>query len=95
MHTWGVFSFYSMGKKEYDKEPLSFSDQVSLLKSRGLKIENAGKAEQYLQAISYYRLSAYFLPYQKIKDTFDKGVTFKQIIDTYSFDRELRLLIFD
>ncbi len=36
-----------------------------------------------------------FLPYQQTKDHFNSGTTFKQIIRTYTFDRELRLLIFD
>jgi abortive infection bacteriophage resistance protein len=82
-------------KKVYNKTPLSFQDQINLLKIRKLDIDNAPKALSYLQEISYYRLSAYFLPYQRIKDQFDAGVTFNQIIRTYSFDRELRLLVFD
>lgn len=53
------------------------------------------KLSAYLQQISYYRLSAYFLPYQKTKDVFDDNTTFEKIIHTYAFDRELRLLIFD
>lgn len=84
-----------MSKKNYNKTPLSFQDQISLLKQRDLIIDNEPKAIDYLQEISYYRLSAYFLPYQKIKDKFNPSTNFKQIIDTYSFDRELRLLVFD
>lgn len=84
-----------MSKKNYDKTPLSFQDQINLLKSRDLIIPNEAKAISYLKEISYYRLSAYFLPYQKTKDKFNPGITFEQIIDTYSFDRELRLLVFD
>jgi abortive infection bacteriophage resistance protein len=84
-----------MSKKIYDKAPLSFTDQLALLTSRGLTVPNAPKAISYLQEISYYRLSAYFLPYQRVKDSFNKGVSFEQIIHTYSFDRELRLLVFD
>jgi abortive infection bacteriophage resistance protein len=82
-------------KKVYTKLPLSFPDQIQLLKDRGLDIDNEPKVLAYLQEISYYRLSAYFLPYQTIKDQFDDGISFEQIINTYSFDRELRLLIFD
>ena len=81
--------------KVYNKIPLSFTDQISLLKSRDLIIEDEPKALSYLQEISYYRLSAYFLPYQTAKDNFDNSITFEQIIKTYSFDRELRLLVFD
>ncbi len=84
-----------MSKKSYNKAPLFIADQLNLLESRNLTIENRTKAEEYLNAISYYRLSAYFLPYQMKKDQFNTGITFKQIIDTYSFDRELRLLVFD
>ena len=81
--------------KIYDKIPLSISDQISLLKSRHLTIGDETKATSYLQEISYYRLSAYFLPYQLSKDKFDSTTSFDQIIKTYSFDRELRLLVFD
>jgi abortive infection bacteriophage resistance protein len=84
-----------MSKKNYNKTPLSFQDQVSLLKKRDLVVDNEPKAIDYLQEISYYRLSAYFLPYQKTKDKFNPNTNFKQIIETYSFDRELRLLVFD
>jgi abortive infection bacteriophage resistance protein len=66
-----------------------------LLKNRGLVFEDEPKALTYLQEISYYRLSAYFLPYQTAKDNFEANITFEQIIKTYSFDRELRLLVFD
>jgi abortive infection bacteriophage resistance protein len=84
-----------MGKQVYTKTPLSFQEQIDLLKNRGLLIPNEDKALRHLQGISYYRLSAYFLPYQLAKDTFNTGTTFEQIIDTYTFDRELRLLVFD
>ncbi len=84
-----------MCKKAYNKIPLSTQDQLALLENRGLVITDKNKALAYLQEISYYRLSAYFLPYQQTKDVFNAGTTFKQIIDTYTFDRELRLLVFD
>jgi abortive infection bacteriophage resistance protein len=84
-----------MSKKIYNKVPLSFTDQLALLESRGLTVPDKDEAISYLQEISYYRLSAYFLPYQAAKDIFNQGTTFRQIINTYSFDRELRLLVFD
>ncbi|MEO9659747.1 Abi family protein [Maribacter dokdonensis] len=84
-----------MSKKPYTKTPLTFADQLALLKNRQLTITDDKKALSYLSEISYYRLSAYYLPYQQIKDTFNTGTTFDQIIKTYSFDRELRLLVFD
>lgn len=35
------------------------------------------------------------MTYQLIKDKFNEGVYFNQILDNYKFDRELRLLVFD
>ncbi|UII26316.1 Abi family protein [Fulvivirga maritima] len=84
-----------MAKRIYHKAPLSFQDQLELLKTRGLTVADEEEAICYLQEISYYRLSAYFLPCQSIKNQFNQGITFKDIINTYSFNRELRLLVFD
>jgi len=91
----GGFLFLLLMKKVYEKVPLKFQDQIELLKSRNLIFGDEARAISYLQEISYYRLSAYFLPFQVKKDQFNPGTTFEQIINTYSFDRELRLLIFD
>ena len=83
-----------MRKRTYNKKPLSFSDQLKQLKDRNLTVLDDTLALQYLAQISYYRLSAYFLPFQSKKDCFDIGITFDKIVETYSFDRELRLLVF-
>lgn len=79
----------------YNKPPLTYSQQVALLQKRGLIVPDTSKAEGYLSRISYYRFSAYFLPFQKVKDTFNPGTTFDQVLDLYTFDREFRLLVFD
>ena len=84
-----------MAKRLYNKPPLSFSDQLQVLISRNLTVIDTNRATNYLSQINYYRLSAYFLPFQSAKDHFTSGTTFSHIIDTYSFDRELRLLVFD
>jgi abortive infection bacteriophage resistance protein len=81
----------------YNKPPLSISQQIGLLESRGLVINDKLEAESYLNNISYYRLSAYMLPFQIVgtEHTFSDNTQFKQIIDLYTFDRQLKLLIFD
>lgn len=84
-----------MSKKEYDKIPTTYGEQIALLRDRGLSIPDESRLLRYLQQISYYRLSAYFLPYQQVKNTFNEGTDVNQIIDNYRFDRELRLLVFD
>jgi len=80
----------------YQKSELTVEKQVELLLSRGLIIDDASTAAAYLSNISYYRLSAYLLPYKEQGlNKFKEGVTFDQVLDTYIFDRELRLLVFD
>lgn len=69
-----------------------------MLEKRGLKISDKQKAELYLSNISYYRLRAYTYPFQDNLNpdhTFKANITFEQILDSYVFDRELRLIVFD
>lgn len=46
----------------YSKTYLDPSEQVNLLISRGLVIDNSNKTQQYLKRIGYYRMSAYLYP---------------------------------
>ena len=85
--------------KEYTKKPLNIPEQVELLENRGLIISDKRRAERLLANISYYRLSAYMLPFKPDKhlndESFAKGVTWNDVCNLYAFDRKLRLLIFD
>ncbi len=84
----------------YDKPPLTFEQQIKLLKDRGLIIADEKTAKEKLESISYYRLSAYMLPFKKniggnLSDDFRFGTTWEDIYNLYKFDRKLRLLLFD
>jgi len=73
---------------------------MELLKSRGVSFADEQEAEMHLANISYYRLSAYMLPYKKkvggdIIDQFKEGTTWEMIYRLYAFDRKLRLIVFD
>lgn len=81
-------------KQKYNKKPLTINEQVSLLKNRGLIIENEEEIKYYLKNLSYYHLSIYFKHYQK-DDEFYKGITFKRILDIYKFDNKLRFLLLE
>ena len=48
----------------YSKPALSFEQQIELLKNRGLSISDEERAKRHLSNVSYYRLSAYMLPYK-------------------------------
>lgn len=82
----------------YTKNYKSSAELVQLLKSRGLVIQDTNKAQQYLQTISYYRLSAYMHPLletPKSNNKFKSGASFKQVMMLYRFDKKLRLMIFN
>jgi len=84
----------------FDKPPLSLTEQLSQLVSRGLIISDKATTLHYLTHIGYYRLSGYALPFQiggtgSDRHEFKPNVTFEDILDRYVFDRKLRLLAMD
>lgn len=80
---------------KYDKQPLSYAEQVDLLVSRGLIVANRTEAETFLSRVNYYRLSAYRQPFEKGPHQFLQGTTFEQLSSLYEFDRKLRGLILE
>ena len=84
-----------MNKSFFDKPPLNYDDQIQLLKSRGLSIQDEDKALHILQVISYYRLSGYWFPLleDKVNHKFKSNTEFETAFNLYKFDREFRLLI--
>lgn len=81
----------------YEKKETTIEAQIALLKSRGLLIEPDDNAAHYLSHISYYRLGEYWHSMQSNKEThkFKPNSKFSDVIALYSFDRGLRLLLFD
>lgn len=91
-----VFFFYRAMK--YIKPPLTIAQQIQVLKNRGLIINDEVRASRYLSFISLYRLRAYTYSYQdntNPKHPFYPNITFDKVLQTYLFDRKLRLLVFD
>jgi len=86
-----------MIKKEYNKIPKSFEEQVELLIARGMHIPNKEKAVKVLENISYNRLSSYWYPLlkePKYDEIFKEGSSFETAFHFYQFDSELRMLAF-
>lgn len=81
----------------YTKPALSITDQLAQLQTRGMQFSNIPMAEHYLGHLNYYRLSAYWLPYESnhTLHQFHPGTQFDNVINSYVFDRELRLLVLD
>ena len=94
---------------KYEKPHLSYSDQLALLKSRGLVCADDAHAIKVLRAAGYYRLSAYIYPFRKLladtdersspfhfrSDKIREGTTFEQIEALWRFDRGLRMVWLD
>ena len=81
----------------FEKPPKTFDEQVDLLILRGMRIDDPKRARRYLSHLNYYRLAAYWLPYEQDHQThrFKPGVEFDLVLEHYIFDRKLRLLIMD
>lgn len=50
--------------KTYSKPALTIEQQIYLLEQRGLIIADEDRAARHLRNVSYYRISAYMLPYR-------------------------------
>ncbi len=82
----------------YNKKYSTPEELIELLQRRGLVIENKDNALCSIRSVGYYRLSAYLYPFLRMPKTnhiFKEGCRFEQVMLIYTFDRQLRLLIFD
>ncbi|MFQ3254413.1 MAG: abortive infection bacteriophage resistance protein [Loktanella salsilacus] len=84
----------------FTKAPTTIEEQIALLRERGLEIPSEDLARRWLMTVGYYRLSAYWLPFEKVPEDgqtrskqFRQGVRFEEVVDIYTFDRKLRLLV--
>lgn len=84
-------------KRPFGKPATTHAQQVALLQLRGMAVDDTAAAEFYLQHLNYYRLGAYWLPFEADHAThaFKPGTRFADVLNLYVFDRELRLLVLD
>lgn len=86
---------------QYQHLPTAIEDQIVLLRDRGV-VGDEELIRQWLLTVGYYRLSAYWLPWElpaRSSETrskqFPAGTEFSEFVDIYVFDRKLRLLIME
>lgn len=81
------------------KEAKTFEQQIEILKSRNLIIDDEEYALNILKKVNYYRLSGYYSFYydrnNKEDCRFIENTKFEDIYKLYCFDRELRLILFN
>ena len=79
------------------KKPLSYDDQLKMLKAHGVVLDSSKEAEyrSILSEVNYYRLSGYALQFRlgANDSNYVKGTTFEQIYDIYKFDYDARQMI--
>jgi len=95
--------------ESYTKPFLTIDQQLDLIAGRGLDIGDRDYAADCLKNIGYYRLSGYWYPLREsalvenesgvtkrvVGDAYRSGATFSQVIDIYTYDKHLRLLMLD
>ncbi len=79
------------------KPNLSVDEQVTLLVSRGLAVDDKVVCAQFLAATNYYRFSGYARYFQQAphlgNDDFRQGTTFDEVRAVYDADEALRTLL--
>lgn len=90
-------TFFLGADMRFEKPPKTFDEQIDLLQSRGMVIEDRKAAHHYLSHLNYYRLTAYWLPFEADHSShrFHSATNFNAVLNLYVFDRELRLLLLD
>lgn len=85
-----------MARTIYTDSSLLVEDQIQLLKSRNLTFLNEENAKHLLQNVSMFRMKGYLYPLQadRVHQIYKNGATFEQAFELYSFDSDLRRLIF-
>ena len=79
----------------YSKPPRTYEEQLAILESRNLVVEDRDFALHCLAHCNYYRISAYrfTLTEPGDPDRFLADMTFSTLWGLYCFDRQLRLLV--
>lgn len=93
-------SFARWGDVSGVKEFRSYREQLELLTSRGMEIDDTDGAVEQLRRVSYYRLSGYWYPFRAIvdgrrSDRFVEGTRLVDVVALYEFDERLRTTVFD
>lgn len=82
------------------KKATNVNDQINLLRSRGMSIDDESKSKEILLDIGYYRLGFYCFPFEKSypqkenrTHEYKDQTTFMDVVDLYYFDFELRNIL--
>ncbi len=75
------------------KQPKTHNEQVEILKSKGLIIEDESLALQVLKELNYYTFTGYLREFEIDRNNYEEGTTFEKIYNIIEFDRKFRNII--
>lgn len=97
---WGHPSDVPCFFTDHMKHATTVEEQISILKSRGMRIPDEENAKEILLDIGYYRLGFYWFPYEKDfpskrnrSHDFKEDTDFNDAVELYYFDHDLRSIL--
>lgn len=103
MSIFAVIERITMGRTKvpYTKQAKSLDEQIAILRSRNVVINDEEKAKEYLADIGYYRLGFYSFPFEQTYPKLDSsrshdvkpGTTIEEIVALYYYDFDLRAIL--
>ena len=76
------------------KQPATYKQQIGKLREHGCEVSDDTFCAEILEKVSYYRLSAYFLPFRIASGKYKPGTDFTKVYQLYEYDRKMRRLLF-
>ena len=70
------------------------NEQINILKSRGLIINDVDSTKDILLRENYFFVNGYRHPFLENENKYKKGTTFEEVYSLFLFDRSLRNIIF-
>jgi abortive infection bacteriophage resistance protein len=77
-----------------DKIFKTLDEQIEILKSKNLIINDVDKAKDVLFRENYFFINGYRRLFSPITKRFENGTTFEELYATFSFDRNIRNIMF-
>ncbi|MBP7846810.1 MAG: Abi family protein [Burkholderiales bacterium] len=84
-------------KNIYTSHPSSVDGQISILRQRGMLIDDYAFAKDFLEEVYFHRLLSYSVPFfiNGNPQQYQPGTKFSDVVKVYEFDSKLRLLILE
>ncbi|MBX9599111.1 MAG: Abi family protein [Burkholderiales bacterium] len=81
----------------YLTPPASVDDQIKILRSRGMLVDDYAYAKDFLEEVYFHRFLSYSVPFLANGDSrrYQLNTKFADVVKVYEFDSQLRSLLLD